>query len=407
MKVLQVTPFFKPLWESGGVARVAYDISRSLHEKGHDVTVYTTNRSIYPSDLPTNRLIEVDGMNVYYFENLRKYAPGMGLPVMPYYMPFVARRDLENYDVIHIHDHRTLLTVIASHYARKRGIPYVLQAHGAIPEETGSRHLKRAFDLLWTKEVIEGASKVIALNETEALRYRELGVEDAKIAIIPNGIDPAEYPDLPQPGRFREKWGISADRKVILYLGRLDPTKGIELLIRSFARIAGESDDALLVLVGGDMGHNEGFLQVVRSLHLDDRVIFTGFVSKDDKMAAFTDADVFVTPSFTGFPVTFVEACLCGTPIVTTDAGDRLSWIDGSVGILVEYTPEALADAVGRLLADEELRKQYGEQGKALVRTTYNWQAIVGEIESLYGSVVDKNPGPAALRQGESCLLGN
>ena len=65
MNILQVTPFFKPVWESGGVARVAYDISRNLHENGHAVTVYTTNRSIYPSDLPTNRPTDVDGMNVY------------------------------------------------------------------------------------------------------------------------------------------------------------------------------------------------------------------------------------------------------------------------------------------------------------------------------------------------------
>ena len=145
MKILQVTPFFKPLWESGGVARVAYDISRNLHENGHEITVYTTNRSIYPNDLPTNRATCVDGMNVYYFENLRKYIPGMTPPVMPYRMPAVARREIAQFDIIHIHDHRTLLTVIASHYARKYGVPYVLQAHGALPQDTGSTWMKRIF----------------------------------------------------------------------------------------------------------------------------------------------------------------------------------------------------------------------------------------------------------------------
>ena len=117
-------------------------------------------------------------MNVYYFENLRKYVPGVTPPVMPYRMPAVARREVAQFDVVHIHDHRTLLTVIASHYARKYGVPYVLQAHGALPQDTGSARMKRLFDLLWTKKVILGAAGVIALNETEAECYRELGVEE-------------------------------------------------------------------------------------------------------------------------------------------------------------------------------------------------------------------------------------
>ncbi|HOI57103.1 MAG: glycosyltransferase [Methanoculleus sp.] len=390
MKILQVTPFFKPLWESGGVARVAYDISHTLHESGHDVTVYTTNRSIYPSDLPTNRRVDVDGMNVYYFENLRKYCPMEAAPVLPYYMPAVARREMNQFDLVHIHDHRTMLTVIASHYARKCGVPYVLQAHGALPQDTGSRRMKRLFDQLWSKEVILGASGVIALNETEAECYRALGVAEEKIAIFPNGIDPAEHSDLPARGRFRAAWGIDGAARVVLYLGRLDPTKGIDLLIRSFAEVAREFDDAVLMLVGGDMGHNDEFRQRVRSLNLDDRVVFTGFVSKEDKMAAYTDADVFVTPSFTGFPMTFLEACLCGTPIVTTGQGDLLEWVDNTVGFTTEYTPEAFAGAIGRLLDDDVLRARFGEQAKELVRTRYNWQAIVRDIEGFYADVANK-----------------
>jgi len=388
MRILQVTPFFKPLWESGGVARVAYDISRTLHENGHDITVYTTNRSIHPTDLPTNRATLVDGMNVYYFENLRRYIPGAALPVMPYRMPAVARREVAGFDVIHIHDHRTMLTVIASHYARKYGIPYVLQAHGALPQDTGSARMKRFFDRFWAEKVLLGAAGVIALNETEAERYRDLGIAPEKIAIVPNGIDLAEHPALPVRGEFRTAWGIGDDAKVVLYLGRLDPTKGIDLLIRSFAMVAQEFDDAVLMLVGGDMGHNAEFRQRVRELGLNDRVIFTGFVSKEDKMAAYTDADVFVTPSFTGFPITFLEACLCGTPIVTTGKGDLLGWIDNTVGFNTEYTPEALADAIGRLLADETLRAEFGERAKELIMTRYNWEAIIRTVETFYARAV-------------------
>lgn len=230
MKILQVTPFFKPLWESGGgVARVAYDISRTLHANGHDITVYTTNRSIYPNDLPTNRVTSVDGMNVYYFENLRKYAPP-GVtppPVMPYRMPAVARQEIPGFDLVHIHDHRTMLTIIASHYARKYGIPYVLQAHGALPQDTGSKRMKRLFDRFWSDTVILGAAGVIALNETEAERYRELGVADEKIAIFPNGIDLAEYPSFPPAaGSVRHGGGSTTPRRSCSTSGGSTPRRG-------------------------------------------------------------------------------------------------------------------------------------------------------------------------------------
>lgn len=389
MKILQVTPFFKPIWESGGVARVAYDIAHTLHQSGHEITVYTTNRSLYPNDLPTNHPTDVDGMNVYYFENLRKYIPMEAPPVLPYHMPAVARREIAQFDLVHIHDHRTLLTVIASHYARKCRVPYVLQAHGALPQDTGSKRMKRLFDRFLADNVILGAAGVIALNETEAERYRALGIDEEKIAIIPNGIDLAEYPDLLTRGRFRAAWGVDEAAKVVLYLGRLDPTKGIDLLIRSFAEVAREFDDAVLMLVGGDMGHNEEFKKRIGSLGLDDRVIFTGFVSKEDKMAAYTDADVFVTPSFTGFPVTFLEACLCGTPIVTTGKGDLLGWVDNTVGLNTAYTPEAIASAIGRLLSDDALRARFSGQAKELIRTKYNWPAIVHEIEAFYAKVTN------------------
>jgi len=119
-------------------------------------------------------------------------------------------------------------------------------------------------------------------------------------------------------------------------------------------------------------------------------------VSKEDKMAAFTDADVFVTPSFTGFPITFLESCLCGTPIVTTGRGDLLTWIEDTVGYTTRYTPEALAGAIMHLLADDTLRARFGEKAKDLIQTKYNWQAIVREVEALYSDVAGRARGVAS-----------
>src|SRR4030042_2636002 len=101
MKILQVTNFFKPSWESGGPARVVYEISRKLIEKGHEVTVYTTDGFKWRLDVEKNKPINVDGIRTYYFRNLSNFL-AKKVFLTPYYLPFVARREIKNFDIIHI-----------------------------------------------------------------------------------------------------------------------------------------------------------------------------------------------------------------------------------------------------------------------------------------------------------------
>jgi glycosyltransferase involved in cell wall biosynthesis len=384
MKILQATPVFKPMWESGGVARVAYDLSLNLLNRGHEVTVYTTNRSVNPTGAPTNRPVKMDGMTVYYFENLRKYFPWKLLPILPYYLPFVAREDLAAYDIVHIHDHRTLLAVAVASYARKFGIPYIVEAHGSLPVSSGSKGFKTVFDHLWKETILENAAGVIALNATEADEYAKAGVAPERIFILPNGIDPAEYAAIPAPGTFRTKYGIAPSERVVLFVGRLARSKGIDLLLRAFAVARNEMPELRLVLVGGNMDYGDGLERLAQELGIGDAVLFTGFVDTEEKMAAYRDANVFVTPSFTGFPITFLESCLCGTPIVTTDKDDVLDWIDGEVGYTVAYDADEMAAAILCILKDDALRRQLGERAQMLVQKRFSWDAVVRELEALY-----------------------
>ncbi|TRZ52826.1 MAG: hypothetical protein D4S01_02285 [Dehalococcoidia bacterium] len=196
MRILQVAHVFKPLWESGGVARVAYEISKHLVAQGHELIIYTTNRSLYETNLETNRVLHLEGMRVYYFENLRKYFLRKTPPPVPYYLPFIAMKEVKQFDIIHIHGYRDLLTVIIHHYAKKYGIPYVLQAHGSLPMIMAKQRLKWIYDVFFGYRLLRDASKVIALSRTEAKQYRDMGVPEEKIEVMPNGID-LEYADLP------------------------------------------------------------------------------------------------------------------------------------------------------------------------------------------------------------------
>jgi len=124
---------------------------------------------------------------------------------------------------------------------------------------------------------------------------------------------------------------------------------------------------------------------MINQLQIENSVHLLGFVVQEDKMAAFVDADVFVTPRFTGFPITFLEACLCGVPIITTTEGDKLDWIDNNVGYVVDYNQKELGEAILTILSNEQLKKEFEKNGKDIVHKQFALPVWIKEIERVYG----------------------
>jgi glycosyltransferase involved in cell wall biosynthesis len=390
MKILLVSNFFKPSWETGGVTKVNYEISKNLVARGHKVTVYTTDGYSSRLDVTKNRPVCVDGINVYYFYNLsRSLVKKMKLPT-PYYLPFVMRKEIKNFDVIHIHEHRTLLAACVHYYAKKYNVPYVIQAHGSVLPFFQKQLLKKIFDVLFGNKILNDASKAIALNETEASQYEKMGVSPNKIKIVPNGIDLSDFTNSPKKSTFRGKYSISDDTKIILYVGRIHRSKGIDLLVNSYSTLINKIPNSILVLVGPDNEFQDELNKLCEKLEIRENVLFTGFVDKKEKMAAFVDADVFVTPTFTGFPVSFLEACVFGLPIITTTKGDNLDWIDNKVGYVVPYNNKELSDAIFNILSDELIRKRFGDEANKLIETIFSMDSFINNIFSVYQECIEQ-----------------
>ncbi|MFC2066085.1 glycosyltransferase [Chloroflexota bacterium] len=383
MNILQVIPYFVPAWDYGGPVQVAYGASKELVKRGHKVTVYTTD-ALNVNCRAGEREEVIDGIIVKRFRNLSNtlvhkhkifLTPGM-LPAI--------RKEISSFDIIHAHEYRTIQNVIVRYYARKHGIPYVIQAHGALPRVTAKLRLKHAFDATLGYKLLGSAGRVIALNETEAKQYRNMGVSQDKIEIVPNGVDPREFESLPERGKFRAKYGLDKNHKVVLYLGRIHESKGLDLLIRAFASLSREMDSARLVIVGPDGGYSSDLTKLAQDLKASDKTLFTGSIYERNRLEAYVDADIFVTPSFLGFPVTFVEACACGTPIITTEKSDRLDWLDNHAGLVVAYDEDQLKDAMVKVLNNKDLARQFGENGKRLVTEKFAWPKIADELERIY-----------------------
>ena len=388
MRILHVISTFPPAFAFGGPPKVAFDVCKELVKRGHSVKVYTTNADDQRSNFkPKSKTVIISGVEVTYFNNVLRIGKLFIAPRMIIEMQKTHR----DFDVIHIHFGRQPYDVFIGLTSDVFKVPYVIQAHGGLSKIGKMKRFKIIFDAIFGKKILRKAAKAIALNTMEAKEYKNMGVPEEKIVIIPNGIDLSEYANLPPKGSFKRKFNIPDDKKIILYLGRIHKTKGIDLLITAYAYLVKKMNykDAVLVIAGPDDGYLDEVKTLARSLDVLKLITFTGFISKEDKLKAFVDAEVFVTPVFYGFPLTFLEACVAGTPIVTTNLGDILEWIVGKVGYVAQPTPQALAEAIYKIISDNELHRKFSRNCIEIVKSEFSIEKVVNRLEKVYKEVVE------------------
>ena len=385
MKILQVVSYFHPAYAFGGPIKVAYQISRELVKRKHEVVVYTSDAKDLNSRLSVDPVEVVDGIKVWYMRNLGLIPLKTSKLFITPRLVSSAREELEKFDLIHLHEYRTFQNIFVRHYAKKYGIPYVLQAHGTLPRIMSKQRLKRIYDVFFGYRLLRDASKVIALSKMEAEQYRVMGVPEPKIEVVPNGIDLSEYANLPPKGSFKKKFSIDDDDKIVLYLGRIHESKGLDLLAHAFNILTKDLSNVRLVLVGPDDGYAAMFSKLIADLGLEEKVLLTGYVDERSKLAALVESDVFVTPRFYGFPVTFLEACLAGCPIAT--ASNELDWIHDNVGYVVENSPVALAKAISNIIQNEDVYKEFRNNCRQTIER-FNISRTVSLIEKIYEEIV-------------------
>lgn len=392
MRVLEVIPIMDPnkLW--AGPHKVAYDIAKALIKRGHEVVVLTSDmlnirmkirQSVHKTNLHNYlKIVRAGTLSC-------KLTEMTNMTISIDTVNFL-KRELKNFNVAHAHEYTTFENISLHHYATKHNIPYVLQAHGSLPK-LEKACIKWFYDQVIGYRILRDASKVIALSEIEARQYEKMGVPRRAIVIIPNGIDLEEYTNLPPKGSFKNKFNIDDDEKIILYLGRIHRTKGIDFLIEAYAYLINnmKCNDVELVIAGPDDGYLAEARTLTNNLGVSDSVLFTGFISRENKLRALVDADVFVTPSFYGFPITFLEACATGTPIITTTLGDTLEWIDDNIGYATSPTHYDLARAIYAIVSDDGLHRKFSRNCIKIVKSEFSLKKMVDRLEKVYREVAD------------------
>ena len=390
LKILQVIPLFFLSWAGGGPVELMYNLSKSLLDRGHQITIYTTDALRKRQKLKyRTEAINMRGVKVCEFKSLgSKLGQRHNIYVSPAMIPTIAK-EINKFDVVHLHEYRTFQNIVAHHYAQKYRVPYVLQAHGSLPRIMAKQRLKQVYDNLWGYRLLKDASRVIAVTRTEAEQYKSMGVSEDKIEIIPHGIDLSVFENLPERGEFRKRYGLGDDQRLILYLGRIHKIKGLDFLAKAFAGLSKPLNNIKLVIVGPDNGYLPSLKKLVVDLGISDKVLFTGPLYGREKLRAYVDADVYVLPSYYEiFSITVLEACACGTPVIVTDRCGLADEISGQAGLVIPYEKDQLQHALLYMLADDKIRLQFGEKGKLLVREKFSLDKIAEQVEGIYRDIL-------------------
>lgn len=387
MNILHVVPSFVPCYSHGGVVNASYQIAKKQAENGHNVTVYTTDSCQERLKFENNYDVDVDGINVFYFKNISNTFKNKVTIDTPLSLINYLKKNINDFDIIHIHEHRHSLAIAAHRYAKKNNIPYVLQAHGSVLPFFQKEKLKEIFDKIWGFDILHDASKVFALTEIEKNQYLKMGVSSNNIEIVPLGINLDEYDELPSKGKFKTKYNIHSDDKLILFLGRIHEIKGLDLLIKSFNKLS--NDNVKLAIVGGDSGFKEELEKLIDNFDLNDKVIFPGVLTGNDKREALIDCDIFVMPSkYESFTTSGLEAMACSKPLVLSENNHICTWVKDNVGLICKYDEKDLAKCLETLLNDEELCNKFGKNGRQLIENKYDWNKVVDQIENIYENCI-------------------
>lgn len=392
--------------DTGGMNVYVRDLTRYLGMAGIGVDVYTRSQDEHvPHVLHDlgfgNRVIHVPAgpEQPVSKSQLADYVPAFTDHVLS-----IAQQKGVDYDLIHSHYWLSGLASVDLQSAW--GVPFIQMFHtlGKMKERVarspGEGDLERRIET--ERWLMTQADRVVASTEAELAQFQWLyKVDIDHVRVIPPGVDTSRFYPIPRD-EAKEFVGIEPDNKMILFVGRLEPLKGIDTLLRAIAMLRAEGDIEpecqCLVVIGGDTdldsqnptSEMERLKAIRADLGMEDLVAFIGSRDQDTLPYYYSAAEVIVVPShYESFGLVALEAMACGRPVVASETGGLVFLIqDGETGFHVPAAdPAALAEKLRLLLHDQDLRRRFGENARRYA-AGYAWPKITEAIVALYEEVL-------------------
>lgn len=375
MKILQITALYPP--HIGGIENHAHQLSRNLVQRGHDVTVYTSN-------IPKTKKYEViDGVKIHRFNSIGSPFNNQIVPEM-----FIKLLNNADFEVIHAHGHLQLTTNFAAISSLKNKIPLIITSHGTVQYKNWREYVNLIYNRTLGKWTLLQSDRIIALSPSQANYLQKFGVKNTEI--IPNGTNLISSGLNFNSDEFRTEFSLK-DETIILYVGGLIPRKGINYLIDAMTDVKSNS---VLFIVGdvlqGHSDYKEKLLTQIKEKNIKN-IIFTGNIDDDKLKETYLAADIFVLPSLSeGLPTVLLEAMAYNKATVATNIPGNSDLITNNEnGILVQpENPDEIAKAINLLIDDPHKRETFGQNACEKIDLMYSWDKISDDIEKVYNNIV-------------------
>ncbi len=375
IKILNVNASLD-LKSGGGTAERTFQMSRFISQ--HDVRCAVLTLDI---ELHSDRVAAVSPAKVIALPCVwRRFC-------VPQLKWLTIRRLVGEADVIHLMGYWSILNALVYVAIQFTGKPYVVCPAGALPLFGRSAWFKRLYNLLVGKAMIRNAAGWIAVTRGEFPHFESYGIPASRVTVIPNGVSEEDFP-LTDRATFLRGHSL-ADTPMILFMGRLNPIKGPDLLLEAFALVSDRLPEHQLIFAGPDGGMLADLRVRAEQLGLAQRVHFLGHIDGDAKAGAYRCAQLLVVPSRQeAMSIVALEAGVCGTPALLTD---QCGFSDiGSIDSRLEVpaNAEALAEGIASLLVDSAVLERIAPAWKYFVMTNYAWEVIAPRYRSLYCEIL-------------------
>lgn len=362
MKIAIMVPLFPPRWLAG-TELATWNIARHLARRGHEVHVITTR------DAGLTRESMEEGFLVHRLNYLKARFLG---PLLFSIKTLLALRKI-NPDIIHA---QSVLPGLYALVAKKvLGKPYIFSERGAV-------YFPSLFHNQIFKLALRNADAALAL--TGDMKEAMQKICRREIHVVPNGIDLERFENLSKD-EMRLKLQVKIDERLVIFVGRFRPEKGVEYLIKAM-EIIRQGDCSIKMVLAGEGPEEPHLKRLTAQLNLEDCVAFVGQIPNEKVPQYMAAADILVLPSLSeGFPVVILEAMASGLPIVTTRVTGLPEIIrDGENGLLVEpRNPPQIAEKVLLLFRDDALKEKISRNNKEEAKK-YSWEAVVQKLEEIY-----------------------
>lgn len=376
MNLLHIVPTYYPAIQYGGVITVSHEINKQLVKRGIDVTVFTTTDGQGDKVRP-NIFHNLDGVKVIYLKSY--FETGYGIS---WRLPFYLFREIKKFDVVHHISVFTFTSFFTPLICLMRSKPYINASHGTLDPQMMSQKsgfIKNLALNLYERFFLNKANAIHVLVEDEASWLKQLGIHNRNVVKIPNGMD---CPPAANINKSHEA------NKIInlLYLGRLNYKKNIDLIIYAYKELRSKYTNIRLVIAGSDDGSEIELKKIAKEIGIENQLSFVGLVKGAEKERLLQECDIFLLPSKNeGLSMAQLEAMCAECAVIVGNRGGIHNELKKyNAGIVIVPSVENIILAIEHFVENPDKMLQVGRNARKLVLNDYSNEKILDSYIDLY-----------------------